>query len=60
MPVTRKEFEAVFPRLVQDMKDHCKMYNLPDQSLKWFENVRNRAIQKCKKPALTDPQHGSP
>ncbi|KAF7187010.1 Farnesyl pyrophosphate synthase [Pseudocercospora fuligena] len=37
MPVTRNEFETVFPKLVQDLKEHCNTYKLPDQALKWFE-----------------------
>lgn len=40
MPVTRNEFEDVFPKLVEDLKEHCNTYKLPDQALKWFEQVR--------------------
>ena len=39
MPTTLKEFEAVFPTLVQDMKEHCQSYKLPEQALTWFEQV---------------------
>ena len=39
MPTSLKDFEAVFPRLVEDLKEHCKTYKLPDQALKWFEEV---------------------
>lgn len=39
MPTTLKEFEAVFPTLVKDMKEHCQKYKLPDQALNWFEQV---------------------
>ncbi|KAL1653274.1 Farnesyl pyrophosphate synthetase [Didymella pomorum] len=36
MPTTLKEFESVWPRIVADLQDHCKGYNLPKQSLDWF------------------------
>ena len=39
MPTTLKEFEAVFPKLVADLKQHCEQYKLPTQALKWFEEV---------------------
>jgi farnesyl diphosphate synthase len=41
MPTTLKEFETVFPTLVNDMKEHCQQYKLPDQALNWFEQVRH-------------------
>lgn len=41
MPTTLKEFEAVFPKLVADLKQHCEQYKLPTQALKWFEEVGN-------------------
>jgi len=41
MPTTLKEFEAVFPKLVADLKQHCEQYKLPTQALKWFEEVCN-------------------
>ncbi|KAF2191838.1 farnesyl pyrophosphate synthetase [Zopfia rhizophila CBS 207.26] len=41
MPTTLKEFESVWPRLVQDLKEHCKQYKLPQQSLDWFEKSLN-------------------
>lgn len=40
MPVTLKEFESVFPQLVEDVLAHSKQYNLPDNALQWFKNVR--------------------
>ena len=39
MPTTLKEFEAVFPKLVDDLKAHCQKYNSPEQALKWCEEV---------------------
>ncbi|WPH03837.1 ERG20 farnesyl diphosphate synthase [Acrodontium crateriforme] len=41
MPATLKEFETVFPKLVEDLKEHCEQYKLPQQALKWFENSLN-------------------
>lgn len=39
MSSARQEFEKVFPRLVGDLKEHCKDYHLPEQALTWFEKV---------------------
>lgn len=39
MPVTLKEFESVWPQLVEDIKAECGAYKLPDQALQWFEQV---------------------
>lgn len=36
---TLKEFEAVFPRLVEDILDHAKQYKLPDQFVDWLKAV---------------------
>jgi len=41
MGITRQEFEAVFPKLVKDLTDHCAQYGLPQQALTWFENNLN-------------------
>lgn len=38
-PVTLKEFESVFPRLVDDLTQHCKQYYLPEDALKWYQDV---------------------
>jgi hypothetical protein len=35
----RTAFEAVFPSLVEDLLNHAKKYNLPDNALQWFEKV---------------------
>lgn len=40
MPATLKEFESVFPELVEDLKQECIKYKLPEQALTWFEKVR--------------------
>ncbi|GAQ08849.1 farnesyl pyrophosphate synthase [Aspergillus lentulus] len=38
---SREAFEAVFPTLAEDLLAHAKKYNLPDNALKWFEQVIN-------------------
>ena len=38
-PTTLKDFEAVFPSLVEDLMGTCKSYQTPANALKWFENV---------------------
>ena len=37
----KKKFEAVFPSLVEDLKENAKQYNLPENALKWYEDVCN-------------------
>ena len=39
---TLKEFESVFPRLVEDLLDHAKSYNLPEDFVKWY-----KAVSQC-------------
>ncbi len=39
-PVTLKEFESVFPQLVEDLTQHCKQYGPPEDALKWYQDVR--------------------
>ena len=41
-PTTRTEFEAVFPSLVEDLTQHCKQYNPPENALNWFQHVSRR------------------
>lgn len=36
---SRKSFEDVFPSLTQDLVDHAKKYNMPENALQWFEKV---------------------
>lgn len=36
----RADFEAVFPKLAEEILGHAKKYNLPDNALAWFEKVR--------------------
>lgn len=38
-PISLKEFEAVFPQLVEDLTQHSKQYGLPEDALKWYQNV---------------------
>ncbi|KKK14754.1 hypothetical protein P175DRAFT_0509626 [Aspergillus ochraceoroseus IBT 24754] len=45
MPATsRASFEAIFPSLAQDMLDHAKKYNLPQNALEWFEKSINTNV----------------
>lgn len=39
MRTTLKDFESVFPRLVEDLTEHCTQYKLPQQALEWFQKV---------------------
>ncbi|KAK3679736.1 Farnesyl pyrophosphate synthetase [Recurvomyces mirabilis] len=41
MPVSRQEFEAVFPKLVDDLKEHAAKYKLPYQAMQWFDKSVN-------------------
>ncbi|KAI4131364.1 MAG: hypothetical protein LQ338_001249 [Usnochroma carphineum] len=40
-PITLKEFESVFPQLVEDLTQHCKQYGLPEDALQWYHNSLN-------------------
>jgi farnesyl diphosphate synthase len=37
---TLKEFESVFPTLVEDMLAHAKQYGAPQMALDWYKAVR--------------------
>ena len=39
MPTSRKEFEAVFPSLVEDISGYANSYGIPPQALAWFQKV---------------------
>lgn len=41
MPTTLKEFESVFPQLVEDLTEHCRHYNLPKNALDWYRKASN-------------------
>jgi farnesyl diphosphate synthase len=43
MPISRQEFEAIFPKLVDDITSHSSSYGLPEQALTWFRNVETLA-----------------
>jgi hypothetical protein len=45
---SREAFEAVFPTLAEDLLAHAKKYNLPENALKWLEQV-----SPCRRAALT-------
>ncbi|KAI9781339.1 MAG: Farnesyl pyrophosphate synthetase [Peltula sp. TS41687] len=36
MSTTRKDFEGVFPQLVEDLTDHAKQYGVPSNALEWY------------------------
>lgn len=36
---SRAAFEAVLPTLAEDLLAHAKKYNLPENAVKWFEQV---------------------
>lgn len=36
---TLKEFESVFPKLVEDLLDHAKKYSLPQEFVEWYKAV---------------------
>jgi len=36
---SRADFEAVFPRLVEDVSQAALKYNIPSDALKWFQKV---------------------
>ena len=44
---TRTEFEAVFPSIVEDLIEHCKRYNSPDNAVNWFRTVRASCLFPC-------------
>jgi farnesyl diphosphate synthase len=41
MPTTLKEFESVFPQLVDDLIGHAKAYGVPENGLNWYRQVKN-------------------
>lgn len=45
MPTTLKEFEAVFPSLVEDLSQHASTYKLPENALKWYLEVKMSSLQ---------------
>lgn len=50
MPTTLQEFESVWPRILDDLTEHCKGYKLPQQSLDWFRMVSTALLNHCEKP----------
>ena len=36
---TLKEFESIFPKLVEDVLEHAAIYKLPEEFVTWFRNV---------------------
>ena len=46
---TLKEFESVFPKLVEDLLDHAKSYKLPEEFVNWYKavGVTSCPLQSC-------------
>ena len=42
--ISRKEFEAIFPLLLEDIAQAAKDYDIPAVALEWFRKVRNLLI----------------
>jgi farnesyl diphosphate synthase len=38
--VSRADFEAVFPSLVEDVSEAAKQYNIPTNALEWLQKVK--------------------
>jgi len=36
---TLKEFESIFPKLVEDLLDHANKYKLPEEFVTWYKVV---------------------
>ena len=45
MPTTLKQFEAVFPSLVEDLSQHASTFELPENALKWYLEVNKLFLQ---------------
>jgi hypothetical protein len=41
---TLKEFESIFPTIVEDLLAHAKQYGAPQMALDWYKAVRARNI----------------
>jgi hypothetical protein len=41
---TLKEFESIFPTIVEDLLAHAKQYGAPQMALDWYKAVRVRNI----------------
>jgi farnesyl diphosphate synthase len=39
--VSRANFEAVFPTLVEDISQAAKQYNIPTNALEWLQKVNH-------------------
>ncbi|KAL8751462.1 MAG: hypothetical protein Q9184_006065 [Pyrenodesmia sp. 2 TL-2023] len=48
-PISLKEFESVFPQLVEDLAQHSKQYGLPEEALQWYKDslIHNTMGGKC-------------
>ena len=39
MPTSLNKFESVFPKLVGDIMEHCKKYNVPQKAIDLLHKV---------------------
>ncbi|KAI9828843.1 MAG: Farnesyl pyrophosphate synthetase [Phylliscum demangeonii] len=45
MPISRQDFESVFPQLVKDLTAHVSQYGTPSTALEWFQrNVEHNTM----------------
>jgi len=47
MPTTLKDFESVFPRLVEDLSQQCQQYGLPKNALEWYQKVDSQSSEEA-------------
>ncbi|KZF20197.1 ERG20 farnesyl diphosphate synthase [Xylona heveae TC161] len=49
MPTTLKEFESVFPKLLEVLSEHAQQYKLPTNALEWYQKSlqHNTVGGKC-------------
>jgi farnesyl diphosphate synthase len=45
MATSKADFEAVFPKLVEDISAHAKQYNIPPEALEWFQKVPTLSLE---------------
>lgn len=61
MPTTLKEFESVFPKLVEDLTEHAKEHGIPSNALKWYQDVSSSSPlpphHPIDTPELTTPSY---
>ncbi|KAL8871540.1 MAG: hypothetical protein Q9198_007395 [Flavoplaca austrocitrina] len=56
-PVSLKDFETVFPKLVDDLSQHCKQYGLPEDALNGPSPTSNSSTPQ---PLVGSPNYSKP